>query len=204
MTNIKEGEMCWDSKGGDQEIFRGEGWTGCGHKGQGEEYSRQNKTNKKNPAWQRHSLPVVETVNGSFYVQYRVLKVNTEEKLWNTGWKQIMEDLRHLSKAFKLDSLSHGRIWAGEWYGQRQTVGTLIRATVGEVDWKGVSVQFSHIWPLRLHGLQHTRPPSPSQTPIYPNSCPLSRWCHPIISSYVVPFSSCPQSFPASGSFQMS
>ena len=39
------------------------------------------QTNKKNPAWQRHSLPVVETVNGSFYVQYRVLKVNTEEKL---------------------------------------------------------------------------------------------------------------------------
>ena len=57
---------------------------------------------------------------------------------------------------------------------------------------------------LRPHGLQHVRPPCPSPTPgIYPNSCPLSQWRHPTISSCVVPFSSCPQSFPASGSFQM-
>ena len=52
---------------------------------------------------------------------------------------------------------------------------------------------------------RHARPPCPSPTPrIYPKSCPLSQWCHPTISSSVVPFSSCPQSFPASGSFQMS
>ena len=58
---------------------------------------------------------------------------------------------------------------------------------------------------LRPHGLQHARPPCPSPTPeVYSNPCPLSRWCHPTISSSVVPFSSCPQSFPASGSFQMS
>ena len=58
---------------------------------------------------------------------------------------------------------------------------------------------------LRPHGLQHTRPPCPSPTPrAYPNSCPLRRWCHPTTSSFVIPFSSCPQSFPASGSFQMS
>ena len=58
---------------------------------------------------------------------------------------------------------------------------------------------------LRSHGLQHTRPPCPSPTPgFYSNSCPLSRWCHPTISPSVVPFSSCLQSFPASGSFQMS
>ena len=58
---------------------------------------------------------------------------------------------------------------------------------------------------LRLHGLQHARPPRPSPTPrVYSNSRPLSQWCHPTISSSVVPFSSCPQSFPASGSFQMS
>jgi len=61
---------------------------------------------------------------GPFYVQYRVLKVNIGGKLWNIGWKQIVEDLQHLTKAFELDSLSHGRIWAGELYGQRQTVGT--------------------------------------------------------------------------------
>ena len=58
---------------------------------------------------------------------------------------------------------------------------------------------------LRPHGPQRARPPCPSPSPgVYSNSCPLSRWCHPTISSSVIPFSSCPQSFPASGSFQMS
>ena len=58
---------------------------------------------------------------------------------------------------------------------------------------------------LRPHEPQHTRPPCPSPTPrVYPNPCPWSRWCHPTISSSVVSFSSCPQSFPASGSFLMS
>ena len=69
------------------------------------------------------------------------------------------------------------------------------------------SVQFSHSVmsdSLQPHGLQHARPPCPSSTPgAYSNSCPLSRWCHPTISSSVFPFFSCPQSFPASGSFQM-
>ena len=69
-------------------------------------------------------------------------------------------------------------------------------------------VQFSHSVvsdSSRPHGLQHARLPCPSPTPrVYSNSCPLSRWCHPTISSSVVPFSSCPQSFAASGSFQMS
>ena len=70
------------------------------------------------------------------------------------------------------------------------------------------SVQFScsvgsdSLWP---HGLQNSRPPCPSPTPrVYLNSRPLSRWCHPTNSSSVDPFSSCLQSFPASGSFQMS
>ena len=58
---------------------------------------------------------------------------------------------------------------------------------------------------LRPLELQHARPPCPSPTAgVYPNPCPLSRWCYPTISSSVVPFSSCPQSFPVSGSFQMS
>ena len=57
---------------------------------------------------------------------------------------------------------------------------------------------------LQPHERQHTRPSCPSPTPgVHPNPCPLSLWCHPTISSSVVPFSSCPQSFPASGSFQM-
>ena len=71
-----------------------------------------------------------------------------------------------------------------------------------------VSVQFSRsvmsnsLWP---HESQHTRPPCPSPTAeVHPNPCPLSRWCHPAISSSVVPFSSCPQALPASESFLMS
>ena len=71
-----------------------------------------------------------------------------------------------------------------------------------------LSVQFSRSVmsdSLQPHELQHTRPPCPSPAPgVYPNPCPSSRWCHPTISSSVFPFSSCPQSFPASGSFQMS
>ena len=71
------------------------------------------------------------------------------------------------------------------------------------------SVQFSSVaqlcptlWP---HEPQHAKPPCPSPTPgVYSNSCPSSRWCHPTISSSVVPFSSCPQSLPASGSFPIS
>ena len=58
---------------------------------------------------------------------------------------------------------------------------------------------------LRPHEPQHARPPCPSPTPgVHPNPCPSSQWCHPAISSSVIPFSSCPQSFPASGSFPMS
>ena len=70
------------------------------------------------------------------------------------------------------------------------------------------SVQFSHSVmsdSLQLHELQHTGPPCPSPTPgVHPNPCPMSQWCYPIILCSVLPFSSCPQSFPASGSFQMS
>ena len=64
------------------------------------------------------------------------------------------------------------------------------------------SVMSDCLWP---HVLQHDRPPCPSPTSrVYPNSCPLSLWCHPTISSSVVPFSSHLQSFPASGSFPIS
>ena len=83
-----------------------------------------------------------------------------------------------------------------------------------QIDYHGIiskvsvsSVQFSHwvvsdsLWPYES---QHDRPSCPSQTPgVYSTSCPLSWWCHPIISSSVVPFSSCPQSLQASGSFPM-
>ena len=70
------------------------------------------------------------------------------------------------------------------------------------------SVHFSHSVmsdSLRPHELQHARPPCPSPTPgVHPNSYASSQWCHPAITSSVVPFSSCPQSLPESGSFPMS
>ena len=78
----------------------------------------------------------------------------------------------------------------------------------GQLLWLELSVQFSHsvvsdsLWP---HEPQNARPPCPSPTPgVHPNPCPLSQWCHPTISSSVILFSSCPQYFPASESFQMS
>ena len=84
----------------------------------------------------------------------------------------------------------------------------IITFSLGIICFQHDSVQFScsvvsnSLWP---HGLQHARPPCPSTTPmIYSNSCPLSQWCHPTISSSVVPFSSRLQSFPASGSLQIS
>ena len=79
--------------------------------------------------------------------------------------------------------------------------------------WRHSQCQFSSVQfscsvvsnSLRPHETQHTRPPCPSPTPgVHLNSCPSSQWCHPAIFSSVVPFSSCPQSLPASGSFQMS
>ena len=74
--------------------------------------------------------------------------------------------------------------------------------------WWFSSVQFSRSIvsnSLQPHKPKHSRPPYPSPTArVYPNACPWSRWCLPTISSSVIPFSSCPQSFPASGSFQMS
>ena len=101
---------------------------------------------------------------------------------------QMMTDCVHLLP----DSKGDGRVCHAIWH-------------IGMV---GNSVQFSCSVmsdSLRLHGLQHARPTCPSPTPgVYPNSCPLSWWCHPTISSSVVPFSSCLQSFLASESFPMS
>ena len=84
----------------------------------------------------------------------------------------------------------------------------LIYDLVNKLGRYSYSVQFSHSVvsdSLRPHESQHARLPCPSQTPgVYSNPCPLSWWCHPAVSSSVDPFSSCPQSFPASGSFPMS
>jgi len=86
---------------------------------------------------------------------------------------------------------------------------TKLICKLGELE-LNLSVQFSSVAQLCLdslwpHGLQHTRPPCSSPTPgVHSNSCPSSRWCHPAYSSSVVPFSSCLESLPASGSFPMS
>ena len=86
--------------------------------------------------------------------------------------------------------------------------GYFLRKQSSQVHFWFSSVQFSHSVvsdSLRPHELQHTRPPySLPTTRVHSNSCPLSRRCHPAISSSVVPFSSCPQSLPTSGSFPMS
>ena len=88
------------------------------------------------------------------------------------------------------------------------TFGQLLNSFKPKVHHQFSSIQFSRSVvsdSLQLHEPQHARPPCLSPTPgVYPNPCPLSRWYHSTISSSVIPFSSCPQSFPESGSFQMS
>ena len=95
----------------------------------------------------------------------------------------------------------------------REFCSILCNELSGKRNWKRIdtcisSVQFNHSVlsdSLPPRELQHARPPCPSPTPgVHPNSCPLRRWCHPAISSSVIPFSSCPQSLPASGSFPLS
>ena len=120
-------------------------------------------------------------------------------KVTNVGISQALQRLGlSVLTAVALDSMpSWGtKISQATWCGQNKTK---ICA--------GVTVQFSHSVgsdSLRSHGLQHGRLPCPSATPgAYSNSCPSSRWCHPTISSSIVPFSRL-QSFPASGSFPMS
>ena len=99
---------------------------------------------------------------------------------------------------FRKNILRRGSRWAGD-----NRIGVCLYV------WRFMySVQFSHSVAsdsLPPHELQHARPLCPSPTPgVHPNTCPLSQWCHSTISSSIVPFSSCPQSFPPSGSFQMS
>jgi len=138
-----------------------------------------------------------------------------------------LEPYTEWSKSAKARQISHMNlyIWNLErWYwhtylpsssGDTGIVGRLVD-TVGEGEGETNRVALTHISSiqfsrsvmsdsLRPHGLQHTKPPCPSPTPgVYPNSCPLRQWCHPTISSSIVPFSFCPQSFLLSGSFPMS
>ena len=100
--------------------------------------------------------------------------------------------------------------WVGSFTSGGQSIGASAPVSVLPMNIRVdfLSVQFSCSVvsdSLQPHEPQHARPLCPSPTPrVHPNPCPLSWWCHPTISSSVVPFSSCPQSFPASRSFQMS
>ena len=98
--------------------------------------------------------------------------------------------------------------WPGEFHGLYSLWGRTESDTTEQLSLQFSSVQFSCSVmsdSLRSHGPKHTRPPCLSPIPeVYSNLCPSSWWCHPTISSSVVPFSSCLQPFPASGSIQMS
>ena len=95
-----------------------------------------------------------------------------------------------------LENPRDGGAWWAAVYGVAQSQTRLNRLSSRS----SRSVLFDFLWP---HGLQHARPPCPSPTPrVHSNSCSVSWWCHPTISASVVPFSSCPQTFPATGSSQ--
>ena len=108
----------------------------------------------------------------------------------------------HLSLLSSICSLQYPQILAHRWCSSVLfSAWTLQMSSLRSIQFSR-SVTSNSLWP---HGLQHARPPCPSPTPgACSNSCPSSQWCHPTISSSVVPFSSCLQSFPASGSFPMS
>ena len=109
-----------------------------------------------------------------------------------------------LTSSYKLSKFQGFNVQHGD-YSQQTRLYTLkllaeyILSVLGSVQFSRLVVSNS----LRPHEPQHARPPCPSPTPgVYPNPCLLSRWCHPTILSSVIPFSSCLQSFPASGLFK--
>ena len=132
--------------------------------------------------------PVRKWANG-LHIKKNNNKIN---KKLHKNWMQMETDEPNVFQMNKLKNSPRDR--------------EIIKVTVEH--WLYSSVQFSRsvvsdsLWP---HESQHARPPCPSPTPrVDSNSCPSSRWCHPASSSSVVPFSSCPQTHPASGSFPMS
>jgi len=122
----------------------------------------------------------------------------------NTEWSHLHE-ISKIVKFIEVESrmvvARHGGTKFQLWKWVNFADLTYINTTISSVQFSRSVVSDS----LRPHEPQHARPPCPSPTPgVHPNPCPLSQWCHPTISCSVVPFSSCPQPFPALGSFQMS
>ena len=126
-------------------------------------------------------LSITSKCNSSFWIKFQIEKKN---------------DVKDIIETFREIGISPRYMLVVQWT---------------ELSFHLCLIQFSSVQSLsrvRLFATpwsQHTRPPCPSQTPgFYSNSCPLSRWCHPAISSSVISFSSCAQPLPASGSFPMS
>ena len=116
-----------------------------------------------------------------------------------TVFSSVVYDERHYPKCQELFETSHSFIYLIIWF-ESEAIHTYPELHI--LVQFSCSVVSNSLWP---HESQHTRSPCPSPTPgVYPNSCPSSQWCHPAISSSVVPFFSCPQSLSASGSFPMS
>ena len=128
----------------------------------------------------------------------KLKKTQINEKLFHTRRleESILLKCQYYQKPMQSVSRSHGNF-----YRSRKNTPKIYMESQS-VSQFSCSVMSNSLQP---HELQHARPPCPSPTArVYPNLCSLSRWCHPTISSSVIPFSSCPQSFPESGSFQMS
>ena len=126
------------------------------------------------------------------HVQARRLQV----KIFLKGFNKIWGD-------YRASSNSETYMWNRKYWRNEKTSGIfLIYCKLSTVCICSVANSCPTLWP---HGLQHTRPPCPSPFPgVYPVSCPLNPWCHPTISSSAISFSSCLQSFPASGSYPVS
>ena len=142
----------------------------------------------------RSNQSILKEISPKYLLEGRILKLKLQyfgHLMWRTN---------SLEKTLMLGKIEGGRRRGLQWMRQE--------TCMSEIIWIKLYLQFSHSVmsnSLQPHGLKHARPPCPSPTSrVYSNSCPLSQWCHPTISSSVVPFSSCLQSFPASGSFPMS
>ena len=158
---------------------------------------------------------------------YRLLRwfsgKESGDKVWSLGWEDPLEkematlsstlawEIPWMEESGGLQSKGSQRVGHTIVTEQQQQTTMCVAGYWGHIH-SSVMMQFSVQFSrsvvsdsLRPHESQHTRPPCPSPTPgVYSSPCPSSRWCHPTISSSVVPSSSCPQSLPASGFFQMS
>ena len=161
---------------------------------------RERQVALSSPVWKLLSMP---TSSQTLLTQQQIHTNRSHEATWR-GYSKLSSPLCKLTVVRKIQPV-----------GQVQPATCFSEASLGHSlthSWDSVSacfctVQFSHSVvsnSLQPHEPQHARPPCPSPIPgVHPKSCPLNQWCHPTISSSVVPFFSCPQSFPASGSFQL-